>query len=66
MAMADFGDKLREWRKVANLLQKEAAEVLGVSVRTYQAWEERGRTPNSIMQCELERRMQNHKPNENT
>lgn len=48
---------LKSWRTKAGLLQKEAAEKLGVSVRTYQGWEEGKSTPNRFARVELERRM---------
>ena len=35
--MTNFATELRQWR--GRLLQKEAAQLLGVSVRTYEAWE---------------------------
>jgi DNA-binding transcriptional regulator YiaG len=39
MADATFADELKAWRKSQKIIQKEAAEILGVSVRTYQGWE---------------------------
>jgi DNA-binding transcriptional regulator YiaG len=36
---------LRKWR--GKLLQKEAAQLLGVSVRTYEAWEAGAHEPTS-------------------
>lgn len=36
---------LKEWRRVKNITQEEMANVCGVHVNTYRAWEER---PDSI------------------
>lgn len=33
----EYGLKLKQWR--GNRLQKEAADILGVPLRTYQSWE---------------------------
>lgn len=51
-----FKDRLRKWR--GRLLQKEAADVLGVPVATLRKWEYGKRTPKSLTLCEVERRMQ--------
>jgi len=39
-----IADTLREWRTTRDLSQRQLAEVLGVSVRTIQEWEQ-GRKP---------------------
>lgn len=57
---SEFAARLRDWRTKGSILQKNAADVLGVSIRTYQAWESSARTPNEIMQAELFRRMEKH------
>jgi len=53
----NFSKLLRRWRTDSDMLQKEAATKLGVSVRTYQSWEESRTTPHSIAIAEIERRM---------
>jgi transcriptional regulator with XRE-family HTH domain len=35
----EVAELLKAWRTTASLTQKVAAEKLGVSLRTYQAWE---------------------------
>lgn len=35
----DGKTKLRNWRKAEGITQEKAADILGVSVRTYQNWE---------------------------
>lgn len=37
---------LRKWRKALGLTQKQAADRLGVSVRTYEGWEQ-GKGPSN-------------------
>lgn len=32
-------DELKQWRKVADKIQKEAADKIGVPVETYRGWE---------------------------
>jgi len=49
--------KLRAWRKSNRLLQKQAADKLGVNVRTYQGWEEGKGGPCEAAMAEYERRM---------
>lgn len=56
-----FGNRLRKWRKKLKLLQKNAADVLGVSVRTYQNWEENANEPTALALAEITRRMDEHK-----
>jgi transcriptional regulator with XRE-family HTH domain len=34
-----FSERLKQWRKANNLLQKQAAGILGVSLSTIQHWE---------------------------
>ncbi len=38
-----MADRMKAWRKRLDITQAQAADVLGVSVRTYQGWEA-GRT----------------------
>jgi len=52
----EFKEKLRKWR--GTLRQKEAANILKVSVRTYQNWEEGKNNPKPLAMAELERRME--------
>jgi len=40
-----FKERLRKWR--GSLLQKEAAQMLGVSERTYESWEQGACEPTS-------------------
>jgi len=49
--------KLKKWRKERGLVQKQAADILGANIRTYQGWEEGRGTPSSMALAELERRM---------
>lgn len=37
--MKKWREELKEWRKVANKIQKEAADEIGVPVETYRGWE---------------------------
>lgn len=50
--MTTFADKLKFWRGAERLSQADAAERIGVSMRTYQEWEQ-GRAqphrPNTIL-----------------
>lgn len=39
MVSTPFADQLRQWRKERRLVQKEAAAILHISVRTYQNYE---------------------------
>lgn len=50
-----FNKELKKWR--GKRRQKEAAEVLKVSLRTYQNWEQGENTPGSLTLAELRRRM---------
>lgn len=52
-----FAQRLRKWRKFKGLVQKQAAEVLKVNLRTYQNWEEGRWEPQELALAELERRM---------
>jgi DNA-binding XRE family transcriptional regulator len=47
--------KLKAWRKKNRMVQKQAADVLGVNLRTYQGWEEGrgGNNPLSVQALEL-------------
>ena len=57
-AMSDlFKDRLRKWR--GRLMQKEAADILGVPLATLRKWEYGKRTPKALTLCEIERRMVN-------
>lgn len=49
--------RLRDWRKLLNVIQSEAAEKLGVKLRTFQGWESGRGTPHPLAQSELIRRM---------
>jgi putative transcriptional regulator len=40
--------QLKDWRRSKKLSQSEAAETLGVSVRTLQEWEQGRRTPRGL------------------
>lgn len=61
--MTTFGSKLRIWR--GKRYQKEAAEILKVSFRTYQNWEEGVNTPSPFAVVEIERIMEaNPEPGE--
>ena len=55
-----FSEQLRNWRKTNNLLQKQVADILGVSLSTIQHWEygdyEPTKTP--CLHC-VERKMLN-------
>ena len=56
LLLTEFARKLKEWR--GNLRQKEGAAILGVSLRTYEAWESGARTPmNSPSIREVEQKM---------
>jgi len=61
MSREDFAAALRKWRTGNKWLQKEAANILGASIRTYQGWEEGTHLPNKFALIEIERRMNNHK-----
>jgi transcriptional regulator with XRE-family HTH domain len=37
--MTALSDKLKAWRKRLDITQAQAADVLGVSKRTYEGWE---------------------------
>lgn len=53
----EFKIAVKTWRKKANLVQKQAADVLGVSLRTYQGWEMGSHEPLPMAMMELKRRM---------
>jgi transcriptional regulator with XRE-family HTH domain len=40
-----FGDELRAWRKKKKMVQREAAELLGIQLDTYRAYEINRITP---------------------
>lgn len=52
---ADFREKLRQWRGARR--QKECASILGIPLRTLQAWEYGINEPDELKQAEIERRM---------
>ena len=54
----EFRDKVRLWR--GRRRQKECAEILGVAVKTLQAWEYGINEPDEVKQVELQRRMEAH------
>jgi DNA-binding XRE family transcriptional regulator len=56
--MADtFRIAVKDWRRRVGLVQKEAADLLGVSLRTYQGWESGRYEPFYLAKIEIERRM---------
>ena len=50
--------KLKKWRKKRGLIQKQAADILGVNLRTLQGWEEGRPEPSPLALSELTRRME--------
>jgi hypothetical protein len=54
MKIGEFGKSLKLWR--GKRLQKEAADVLDVNLRTYEGWEN-GRKPGRYAINEIKRRM---------
>lgn len=58
-----FADELRAWR--GKLLQKEAADILKVSLDTYRSWEHDQREPRDevVTKSEIQRRMADYKKN---
>ena len=58
-ARMTFAEQLRAWRK--KLYQKEAADILQVNIRSYQAWEEGRREPTELAKIEVYRRMEKAK-----
>lgn len=52
--MGEFAKKLRKWR--GKRLQKTAASLLRVNLRTYQGWEE-NRPPNTLAIETIQKRM---------
>lgn len=55
-----FSKRLKKWRIVRGMLQKQAASVLGVNTRTFQGWEEGRSEPKALAMAELLRRMESH------
>ena len=53
--MARFAERLRAWRGDHGLNQREAAEHIGVSWRTYQGWEQGRNAPSAAGLAGLER-----------
>ncbi len=43
-----LGKRLHKWRTAKGLTQREAAERLGVNVRTYENWEQDHRVPAAL------------------
>lgn len=58
--MVEFGTEVKAWRKRADLVQKQAADVLGVKLRSYQNWEQGSHVPLPIAQETLRRRMDDY------
>jgi hypothetical protein len=54
MKIGVFGKSLKQWR--GKRLQKEAADLLQVNLRTYEGWES-GRNPSRYAINEIQRRM---------
>lgn len=52
-----FKKDLRAWRKARGFFQKEAANFLGVSRRTYEGWEYGRTVPKPLAMAELKRRL---------
>lgn len=44
----DIPKLLKAWREKNGLTQEEGAKILGVTVKTLQAWEQKYRTPKPI------------------
>ena len=55
--MSEFGSELRVWRERQNLVQKQAADLLQVKLRSYQNWEQGSNTPGPMAQAWLRERM---------
>ena len=55
----EFKQQLQAWRKKTNILQKQAADILGVPVRTYQAWETGVHEPGALAKVVINERMNN-------
>lgn len=49
--------RLKQWRKKRGLVQKQAADILGVNLRTYEGWEQGRPAPEPMALAELERRL---------
>lgn len=56
---AGFKKELRKWR--GKRLQKEAADLIGVALRTYQAWEQGAHEPPAwkCLEC-VQQKMKDH------
>ena len=52
-----FKKTIRAWRKSKGMVQKQAADFLDVSVRTYHGWEYGKTSPGKLAMAELLRRM---------
>jgi len=52
-----FWKKLRQWQVSHGLLQKEAANLLGVNIWTYKGWWRGKHAPNSFVRDVIESRM---------
>lgn len=47
-----FPEKLKSWRKASGFAQKQAADWLSVSMRTYQRWEAgKGEPAKTCLKC---------------
>jgi DNA-binding transcriptional regulator YiaG len=53
----EFKQQLKAWRSKTNILQKQAADILGVPVRTYQAWETGLHEPGALAKVVINERM---------
>lgn len=56
-------DELLRWRKDEELLQKEAADILGVSISTLRKWEYGVQTPSKLALATIEARIQDFRAN---
>jgi transcriptional regulator with XRE-family HTH domain len=54
--------RLKQWRKQRGLVQKQAADILGVNLRTYEGWEQGRPGPEPMKLAELERRLSQPSP----
>jgi len=52
-----FASTLKKWRKDNNLMQKNAADRLGVLLRTYQRWEAGTKPAKTCQKC-IEQKME--------
>ncbi len=64
-APAYFGTFLKQWRKACRLYKKEAAAILRVPLRTYEAWEWQRNLPSEIVRVEIARRVEQYNNEQN-